>query len=229
MNTVNQTVNNISSSTVKDANKSEMETSSRTSSLYWKIVIGAIIIIIAFWAVAYLFYILTGVRFEANNLVLTFAGILATFIVISNYAQVKDIERKTDIQIQILQNEVENRANELQKNNKIWIEEINSKFTEIQNFRTVENELLFQNYILNFQENSTVSNLIRIFTFIRNEPKIEIKDNLSRKLAIVIDNSNLKVSEFEKKIIISSADLIYPFGNDIPQELRNAINNIAIK
>lgn len=49
--------------------------------------ITLIFILVAKWA---------GVIYDPQNLVLTFVGILATFVVMSNYAQVKDMENKHD-------------------------------------------------------------------------------------------------------------------------------------
>jgi hypothetical protein len=41
--------------------------------------------------------------FESESVVLTFVGILATFVVVGNYFQVKDIERKADEKLRLLE------------------------------------------------------------------------------------------------------------------------------
>ncbi|MBQ7632439.1 MAG: hypothetical protein IJS82_06780 [Paludibacteraceae bacterium] len=61
-----------------------------------------------------------GFALSSNNVVLTFVGILATFIVITNYAQVSDIKHEVDSKLLQLQREhdsfVRKVMKELKKN-----------------------------------------------------------------------------------------------------------------
>lgn len=53
--------------------------------------------------------------FDINGTILTFVGILATFVVISNYAQVKDVDNKVDIKIRDIKNEYERKIEEFKE------------------------------------------------------------------------------------------------------------------
>lgn len=77
---------------------------------------------IAFWALAILAHKLFQFTLSQDSIVLTLVGILATFVVVSNYAQVKEVE-----------NQFENKINEVKEiENKfdIKIKEIEDKLTE---------------------------------------------------------------------------------------------------
>ena len=82
---------------------------------YWKIFLILVGVTIVFWAgVAavskWLDFVITD-----TNVVLTFVGVLATFVVISNYAQVQEIKYNTEKQVNMLQEEIKEIKKELEK------------------------------------------------------------------------------------------------------------------
>jgi uncharacterized membrane protein (DUF485 family) len=65
----------------------------------------------------------------ATTIVLAFVGIAATFVVVSNYAQVKDIENKFEQKILKIDSELDKKTEELQKNNDEQIKQsLNNSF-----------------------------------------------------------------------------------------------------
>jgi hypothetical protein len=67
--------------------------------LYLKI-LGVIILgAIVFWFLAIVSYSYFGFALGANNVVLTLVGILATFVMVSNYMQMAEVKRNIDKRI----------------------------------------------------------------------------------------------------------------------------------
>jgi hypothetical protein len=65
----------------------------KENKLYYIKVFGVTIVsAIVFWGLAILSYKFFGFEINATNIVLTLVGILATFVVISNYLQVKEVK-----------------------------------------------------------------------------------------------------------------------------------------
>ncbi len=58
-----------------------------------------------------------GLNISPDNVVLTFAGILATFIVVTNYAQVIDIKKEMNDKINILDRQIKKQMRDNQGNN----------------------------------------------------------------------------------------------------------------
>lgn len=75
--------------------QSKIENNKERSHKYWFLWIIITTLIIVLLGVSICCHISSCV-IKNENVVLTFVGILATFVVVSNYAQVKDIERKAD-------------------------------------------------------------------------------------------------------------------------------------
>ncbi len=68
-----------------------------------------------------------GLHLKDSTLVIAFFGILATFVVISNYSQVKDIKQETHEEIKEFKQEISEKINDLHKkvlddNNKLSIQ-----------------------------------------------------------------------------------------------------------
>jgi hypothetical protein len=59
---------------------------------YLKILIAIVVGSIVFWGIAVLAYQIGFAPVDPTNIILTFVGILATFIVVSNYMQVKEVK-----------------------------------------------------------------------------------------------------------------------------------------
>jgi hypothetical protein len=73
-----------------------------------------IIIILMGWIIFLHFHIITNPN--DVTLILAFVGILATFVVVSNYAQVKDIERKFEKKIEKLDTNFDEKIKETESN-----------------------------------------------------------------------------------------------------------------
>lgn len=59
---------------------------------YFKILMVVLVGTIVFWALSLLSYFTFGFVISETNIILTFVGVLTAFILISNYAQVKEIK-----------------------------------------------------------------------------------------------------------------------------------------
>jgi len=78
----------------------------------WLIAIASLALSITAFFICVFPFVTWNVETVSIGIVLGFVGILATFIVVSNYAQVKDIERKFDKKIK----EVDKRIEKLDEN-----------------------------------------------------------------------------------------------------------------
>lgn len=63
---------------------------------------------------------------NTNNIVITFLGALAAFVVISNYAQMVDIRNKTDERLDEMKDELEKKTEELSKKTDRIIQKIDA-------------------------------------------------------------------------------------------------------
>ena len=82
---------------------------------HWKIFVTLIVVTIVFWICAAIVSKWSGFVITDTNVVLTFVGVLATFVVISNYAQMKEIKSDAEKQVNILREEIKEIKKELKK------------------------------------------------------------------------------------------------------------------
>lgn len=73
---------------------------------------------VLFWLGAIIVANYFGFVITDQNVILTFVGILATFIIISNYEQVQTIEKQTNEQIKKLENKLNGTIKILEEHNK---------------------------------------------------------------------------------------------------------------
>ncbi len=147
-----------------------------------------------------------------QSIVLVFIGILATFIVIGNYAQVKNLENEFKKTI----NDIEKKYEQLYRatNTQINLDFIEKIDEQLHQFTKTPNK-------------DTLSHLFSMIGQIKN---IGVQNKYCEQTAQAINQSNIVVNDFEKTILKSLSDLINGnYGEDIPQSLRNAINNIKTK
>lgn len=82
---------------------------------YFKIFIVVLIGTVIFWGLSLLSYFIVGFAISETSIVLTFIGILTTFILISNYAQVKEIKDDFERDKRELYNRIETLEKEVSK------------------------------------------------------------------------------------------------------------------
>jgi hypothetical protein len=86
---------------------------------YWKVFGIAVLTVAVFWLFSLISKKCFSFDFSVDNIAVTFIGIVAAFVVVGNYAQVKDIERKFDEKINdlkvVFKNETESVNRELRK------------------------------------------------------------------------------------------------------------------
>jgi hypothetical protein len=92
--------------------------------LYWNIFGILVLVTIVFWIVAAIVSNWFGFYISDTNIVLTFIGVLATFVVISNYAQVQEIKKVFDDKIK----EEQAQRKVLEKEYNIKIDNLDHKF-----------------------------------------------------------------------------------------------------
>lgn len=73
---------------------------------------------LALWAGVIALVKCLNLEITDQNIILTFIGILATFIVISNYEQIQSIEKKTQKQVDDLKEEMESNVSKIKNANK---------------------------------------------------------------------------------------------------------------
>ena len=74
---------------------------------WFVILLISIFVVAVFWVGVFISARCFDFEISDQNIILTFVGILATFIVISNYEQVQSIEKKTQKQVDDLKEEME--------------------------------------------------------------------------------------------------------------------------
>lgn len=120
---------------------------------------GCIASAFIFWVIAvfaakyYSFYV------SHDNIILTMVGILATFVVVSNYVQIADIRKEFNIRV----SELEKMENDIRK-------EFNNKVSELEKMESDIMRVKVQTFIegLRFEE-SEYDKVIRVLDFILRE------------------------------------------------------------
>ena len=120
--------------------KNERKKTSTICTLLW-----IALVFLLFWGVCFLLKKYDIVSFEIQNesLILTFVGILATFIVVSNYAQINDMKEKIEEELGKLNDfktTLERNLAETTSNSNKKIESIRDKLVELE----TNNPLIFE-------------------------------------------------------------------------------------
>lgn len=85
---------------------------------WFVILLISIFVVAVFWVGVFISARCFDFEISDQNIILTFVGILATFIVISNYEQVQSIEKKTQKQVDDLKGEMESNISKIKNANK---------------------------------------------------------------------------------------------------------------
>lgn len=145
------------------------------------ITIGAAIV---FWGLAIL--AAKYCKFEVvdnDRIILTLVGILATFVVISNYMQVKEVKDEFSSQVKVVKDEFSSKISEFQ----LQVEEVKDKFNLHE--QNVKNKIeKIENSLKNVENN--VTEKLKIF-FEDYEDVVDLKINISQ-----VNEAKL---EFERK------------------------------
>lgn len=162
---------------------------------YW--IFGISIILLG----ASLFVNISNVVINNQSIVLIFIGILATFIVVSNYAQVSEIKNSTDKKVQDLETETKDQIKQLNilfKN----VEETKEKLTKTEKntyLATAEAYRLYAIYTYDKKQfrNSTGHLIGAMSYYFKTGEKYGLEDNL-------LDNiiSNLELEKWNSSEVV---------------------------
>ena len=137
----------------RDANGAEIKINaseiksiiSQTTKIKWWFyaIVFAIIVAgaIGFWVLAVVSYRYFGFALDANNVVVTLVGILATFVVVGNYLQVQDVKREFGVKV----SGVEIKMNALKNDFAEKISDVKGEFAELE--QCVKGNLLVENLL----------------------------------------------------------------------------------
>jgi hypothetical protein len=92
---------------------------------YLKIFIVLVLCVIVFWIIAVLVHNCYSFNVDINHIVITFVGIIAAFVVISNYFQVSSIEKRMEFKI--------NEFGDVIRNITQHVERLDSKISDFEN------------------------------------------------------------------------------------------------
>ena len=124
-----QQIGDIVDSSVSAINVNKQESKRRIiehdNYFYLKIFIILVICVIVFWVLAVLIHHYYSFNIDINHIVITFIGVIATFVVISNYFQVSSIEKRMEFKI--------NEYSDVIRNISRHIEQLGSKINEFDN------------------------------------------------------------------------------------------------
>jgi predicted Holliday junction resolvase-like endonuclease len=185
--------------------------------VYW---VWLIVIIALGLSVASLFIKVSynwNVELVSTSIILTFVGILATFIVVGNYMQVRDIK-----------SEIKDRIDALEKDFNGKIKMFSDRFNfeldkkEDTNIVSIEKEFCF--WSMNIANNTKYFS--DLFIFLDKIKGKNEKIQYSEKAAELLKQKNIILSEHDKDIVKSLADIYYIYL--LPQ-LNDFIQNITIK
>ena len=152
---------------------------------YWLFGISIIMLCIS------IFLNFGNIRIDDTSIVLAFVGILATFVVVSNYAQVKEMENRI--------NKIESDNEKMSKNCNINKKSIDEKSTELNELEGNMYQLyscIAQIYGIFDKKNNNNNDVVLKYIFMslkyfdRNQNKKEVKNNIDFVLSI-IDNCKL--------------------------------------
>lgn len=158
-----------------------------------------------------------------QSIVLIFIGILATFVVIGNYMQVKETENRFKEKLKNSDEYFTNRIDALEKKSNLIYEIIPPNDIE-----TIKRTKEILHTFTNQPNKDTLINLFSTIGLIENKT---IQDKYCVKTAQAINNSNLKLdNSFEKEILLSLANSINStYGESVPQIFIDSIENIKTK
>ncbi len=195
------------SNTVNKDNKVKKQSKMRYS-CYWILGFSILVNIIS---LAFHFFN-RSIICSDQSIVLVFIGILATFIVIGNYTQVKNLENEFTKTINNIETKYEHLYRAVDAN------------IDLEAIEKVDEKLHL------FTESANYDTLCNLFSMIGKINNNKVQNRYCEQTAQAISQSNIVVTNLEKSILISLSDLINDnYGEDIPQSLKNAINNIRTK
>ena len=142
---------------------------------YWKILLIVVCGAAVFWIGAGVVSYLLGTIIKPENVILTFIGIIATFVVISNYAQVKELE---------------NRFTEKETYINSKIDKLNTEFYR-------------QSILNNFDLGLFNVSIIYFICFLKNEKNINNKESIYQTVLFIFNDTMRLMTESDKKICLN--------------------------
>jgi len=187
-------------------------------------VVGIIIILIGFDIFIHIPII--DIKCNYFSAMIGFVGVLATFIVVSNYAQVKEIERKTNTQLSIIKNDFNEKINKINSDLGIMSKQIKDTIENVlvNDVRNIKNRTY--EYIDNYEFDKALLNSIYLSTSYKALKKNKLSDiyfNLSLEIVKVIEDGKL-VFVFDTKNIEKCLHLLNYIDNTEKQTIINFLN-----
>jgi len=183
-------------------------TENRLNIFFWVAGFSFLLSIIAICCV----FVSNRVVVENQSIILIFVGILATFIVVSNYIQVKEIERKFDREIKEIKDEL--------------TENFDKKILEYTDtIKKISDDSKFYHIVIGVALQKSFES-VKIFALFLNQiSDINDKNYFSLKFVELLKDTKLQMSEFDVAILNSLFDTTYDYGGCIPNELEEWLNN----
>jgi hypothetical protein len=193
-----------------------------SSTPYLKILITIISGSVFFWLLAVFAYRCFDFALDQNNVIITLIGVLATFVVVSNYMQVKDIEAKFNEKILSVESLNEKKINSIKCH--LNLEIISSHSGIYFNADIILEHIIYASRSIakdvGVDDNTLVEYLDTLNNFhdkLKNN--IQLKDYINIKmLNFFIDNFPRKLLNNNKSIVI---DNLYKFLCEIREEKNN--------
>ena len=163
---------------------------------------------------------------ESENIVLLFVGILATFVVVSNYIQVKEAERKFEYTSENMREDFNDKINDLNT-------DINQKFGEIvKAFKEDGDRLQGETVLLTSITHSIFTDdydaaLFNTFTLLRVASKEDAENKYLPTILLYLKHRQV-VLKLGKDVFLREIDGIGTSGKDM-SGLIEFINNVQTK
>ena len=158
------------------------------------------------------------------GLVLGFVGILATFIVVSNYAQVQSIKDEFGKKVAKVEDDFNTKIGGFNASIEKLETDLNTKIDE--DVRGVLEEARF-NEILSRTIMQKDFNCVSAFIqFISDIKELNKKDLYSIRYVKGLEKTEIKMTNFNKEVLKSLCGLDYPYGKDFPKEFNDFIESI---
>jgi hypothetical protein len=212
--------------------------------VYWTWLISIVSLGFSIAAIFSCYSIKWNVEVVSTAIILTFVGVLATFVVISNYVQVKDIERKFDDKIRGVNSDFSlrmDRVNKIANEGDVKMLEYEIRVNKIANendVKILEYKILLHYYTLeglvDYNSRNYTSSLLNCIKALNSLNLLNTLTQYSfpnsayyiKRLSAEDIQTKIQISEDEKNAYVKIAN---EYRGEVRSELIEFINNLSIK